>query len=290
MSRFVFPADCELASRIVRFFRSRARSNAKQKVKAAALALTKLPFVSAEGLGYEDFFRHLHKTFLFDWYLEIGCRTGSIFSDVRGRTIAIDPYFLVTTNVIGPKPELHVFQATSDDFFASEFLERNKIALSVSFLDGMHLFEYLLRDFINTERNSHPDGVIMLHDCCPYTNAMTTRDFDTMPKGPWTGDVWKLLPIFRHYRPDLKVTVLNCATTGVVLVSGLAPGNDVLSVNYDAIVKGYRDIDMETFGIAEFYSSFTYTDAQAFLDAGAPMFSKIALRSDQALTPVFITP
>lgn len=101
---------------------------------------------------------------LFDWYLEVGCRSGRTFGPVRGKTIAVDPYFRIETNVIGPKPALHILQQTSDDFFASGFLKAMKIKLSFSFLDGLHLFEYLLRDFMGAEANSHKNGVIAMHD------------------------------------------------------------------------------------------------------------------------------
>ena len=222
--------------------------------------------------------------------MEIGCRTGAVLSYARGKAIAVDPFFKVIQNVIGGKPAMHVFQAKSDDFFGSGFLQKNEIALSVSFLDGMHLFEYLLRDFINSERHSHPDGVILMHDCCPRNLAMTTRDLDNLPEGAWTGDVWKLLPILQKYRPDLRITVLNCTSTGLVVVSGLAPGNGILSQNYDAIIKAYVDLDLEKFGVEAFFASFTFTDAQAFLDIGAPMFANIAMDAVQVQTPVFISP
>ena len=279
-----------MASRIVSFFRSKAENKSKLKIQAAAKAADILPFVPADGLDYEKFFRTIHKKFLFDWYMEIGCRTGEIFAQARGKTIAIDPYFLVTTNAIGLKPALYTFQSTSDEFFASKFLDKNNILISLSFLDGMHLLEYLLSDFINTERYSRPDGVIVMHDCCPYNMAMTTRDLDNLPEGAWTGDVWKLLPILQQYRPDLKITVLNCATTGLVLVSSLAPNNETLKINYDAIIKTYRDLDLEAFGIEAFYSSFNYTDAQAYLDAGAPEFAKVAQDASHVLKPVFVSP
>ena len=86
---------------------------------------------------------------------------GRSFADVRGKTIAVDPSFRIDSNVIKDKPALHIFQQTSDDFFDSGFLKAARAKLSFSFLDGMHLFEYLLRDFINTEKNSHPDSVIV---------------------------------------------------------------------------------------------------------------------------------
>jgi hypothetical protein len=176
-------------------------------------------------------------------------------------------------------------------FFATDFLRRNEIKLSVSFLDGMHLVEFLLRDFINTERNSHPDGIIIMHDCCPRDIAMTTRDFETLPlHAGWTGDVWKLLPILQRYRPDLKLTMLDSATTGLLLITNLAPENDTLSRNYNVILESYKDISLDDFGVENFYASFTYTDTKVFLDGGAQLFAPVALAPETALKPTFITP
>ena len=173
-------------------------------------------YVKPMGMPYYRFLSRLHASTLLDWYLEVGCREGLSFAPVVGKTIAVDPFFRAEINIINRKPELHVFQAKSDDFFASGFLARNGIRLSAAFLDGMHLFEYLLRDFMNTEAQSDPKGVIMLHDCVPYSFEMTTRDLENLPKGSWTGDVWKLIPILQAWRPDLMLTVLDCRPTGLV--------------------------------------------------------------------------
>lgn len=247
-------------------------------------------FKRPEGLRYQKFFKVLNTGFVFDWYLEVGCRSGSIFGQVRGKTLAVDPFFRIGTDVVGAKPQLHIFQQTSDDFFASGFMAAMGLQLSVSFLDGMHLFEFLLRDFIGAERASRPDGVVMLHDCCPSTHRMTTRDLADLPTDAWTGDVWKLIPILRQWRPDLVVTVLDARPTGLVLISGLDPQSRVLSDNYDRILAEYRDVDLEGFGVARFNDCFDYTDTQGFIDAGLPLFAPLALSPGAQRVPTKVTP
>jgi hypothetical protein len=37
----------------------------------------------------------------------------------------------------------------------------------------------------------------MIHDCCPKSYRMTTRNLEALPQGPWTGNVWKIYPILR---------------------------------------------------------------------------------------------
>lgn len=247
-------------------------------------------FKQANGMKYTRFMQALHRDCLFDWYMEIGCRTGRTFAPVRGKTIAVDPYFRAESNIIGVKPQLHVFQQTSDDFFASGVLKALKVRLSFSFLDGMHLFEFLLRDFIATERASDPGGVIALHDCCPFDHEMTTRDLANVPRQAWTGDVWKLIPILAEHRPDLTVTVLDASPTGLVLVSGLNPKSTVLERKYDAIVKAYGDLSLADFGLDAFNQLFDYEDTAAFAAAGFPLFSKVMLDPSGVLAPERITP
>lgn len=242
------------------------------------------------GMRYQQFLSELHSSHLFDWYLEIGCRTGETFAPCRSKTIAVDPFFRAEQNIIAAKPELHVFQQTSDDFFAGGFLARNCIRLSFSFIDGMHLVEYALRDLINVEANSAPSGVIALHDCCPFSRKMTTRDLNNLPGGPWTGDVWKLLPILRRYRPDLTVTVMNCRPSGLVLLTGLDPSSRVLAENQSDILKEFQELDIEDYGVERFNESFSYTEAGGEARNGFPLFAGCRIDEGAALTPAFVTP
>lgn len=247
-------------------------------------------FIPCNGLRYTRFLRRAHAATLVDWYMEVGCRTGRSMAGVRSKTIAVDPFFQIEQNVIGAKPAFHSFQTTSDAFFQSGFLENNEIALSLSFLDGMHLFEFLLRDFISTEANSLPEGVIALHDCIPSDHAMTTRDLDNLPSGGWTGDVWKLLPILAAYRPDLSVKVLDCAPTGLVMVSNLDPADTTLAENYEAILADYLELSLEAYGVSRFFDGFDLLDAKAVANDGFRMLDGVRLGADLALSPQKITP
>jgi hypothetical protein len=231
-------------------------------------------FKIAEGLLYHRFLKRLHENFVFDWYMEVGCRSGTTFAPVRSKTIAVDPFFRAESNIINAKPVLHVFQQTSDDFFDSGFLPRNKIKLSVSFLDGMHRIEYLLRDFMATEAASDPNGVILMHDTAPSNTGMTNRNFDALPKNQkaWTGDVWKIWPILQKYRPDLTLTMLDCRPTGLMMVTGLNPKNRVLTKAYKKICAEWQELTIEEYGIQRFSDSFAFTNALDVNKAGFPMF------------------
>lgn len=247
-------------------------------------------FNAPSDMRYVRFLKQLHQANLFDWYMEVGCRTGRSFAEVRGKTIGVDPFFRVASNVIGAKPALLLFQQTSDDFFGSGMLEALNVRLGFSFLDGMHLFEHLLRDFANTEAASDPAGVIALHDCCPFSHEMTTRDLNNLPTDAWTGDVWKLIPILQNYRPDLKIDVLGCKPTGLVMVSGLDPRNTVLIDRYDEILHEWQTIELRDYGADRFYGAFEYTTVAEIMQDDWAYFSGVRLPQRAALTPEYVTP
>lgn len=248
-------------------------------------------FREATGLDYVQFLAQLHQSKLFDWYFEIGTRHGDSLMHCRSKSISVDPFYKIKTkHLIGVKPELYFFQTTSDVFFEGGFLKRNKIKLSFSFLDGMHLFEYLLRDFINAEAASNAKGVIAMHDCCPANADMEQRDLNAVRGKSWTGDVWKLVPILKKYRPDLTVTVLDCSPTGLVLVNNLDPKNTILRDKYDAIIKEFMDVRLQDFGIAKYNSLFEFTNAEKLVQDGFGLFDDIAIDPSLVLAPEKISP
>src|SRR5207248_1318811 len=108
--------------------------------------------------------------------------------------------------------------------------------LELSFIDGMHIFEYALRDFMNVERHSRWSSVIVLDDMLPRDVDEAARDRHTKF---WTGDVYKVVTVLRKYRPDLVVVEVDTAPTGVAVVFGADPQNTVLKEAYDDILKEY---------------------------------------------------
>lgn len=256
---------------------------------AAAPATGQSGFRAAKGLGYLRFLKNLHAQKLFDVYLEIGTEMGRSLALSRSRSVAVDPFFRLNDTAMGVKPGLHLFQCGSDEFFATEFLSRNDLAIGFGFLDGMHLFEYLLRDLMNSERNARPGSVLALHDCCPFGPDMLTRDLEMIPAGAWTGDVWKLIPILQKYRPDLTLTVLDCSPTGLVLISALDPASTVLADHYDEIVADWTDVTLQDYGVANFFDLFDYVSAWDEVTNGFPLFAAAAMKDGTALNPVKVT-
>ena len=205
---------------------------------------------------YLDVLEGLHLALKPECYLEIGTRWGDSLQRAKGFTIAIDPEFRLSQKAMDGVTEAHLFRMTSDDFFASDAIARLGRKVDFAFLDGMHLFEFLLRDFIGVERAALKGAVVTMHDFVPLNSLMALRDWDFSKTTAWTGDVWKLLPILRRYRPDLTVEVVDCAPTGLGLVRGLDPGNDSLARNYEAILAEWRDIALDAHWLAHLAEHF----------------------------------
>jgi len=128
------------------------------------------------------------------------------------------------------------------------------------FLDGLHLFEVLLRDFMNAERVSHHNSMIVMHDCIPVDMRMTRRDrFSSSPYPSiypeewWAGDVWRILPILKKYRPDLRIHCLDAKPTGIVVVTGLNPKSTTLADCYYDIVTEGLALDLSKIGMQKFF-------------------------------------
>jgi hypothetical protein len=172
-------------------------------------------------------------------YLEIGINDGLGLARSTTRTIGVDPDFCISAELAC---ELQLVKATSDDFFAradaiSWFPEG---VVDFTFIDGLHLVEVALRDFMNAERLSSPASVILLDDVLPRSVSEAARQQHTLL---WAGDTYKVTAVLERYRPDLTVVPLDTEPTGMLLVVGLDPTNTVLGEHYDEIVAQYATDD-----------------------------------------------
>ena len=190
-----------------------------------------------------DFLSIVHKRFRPRNYLEIGVFTGQGLARSTTRTIGVDP----EPKINKPKLacDLKLVEATSDEFFAqpdaiSWFPEG---VIDLTFIDGLHIFEFVLRDFMNAERLSAPSSVVIFDDVLPRSFAEAARNRHTMV---WTGDTYKILLVLERYRPDLVIIPVNTKPTGTLLVLRLDPTNTVLVDHYDEIVKEYVTEDPQS--------------------------------------------
>ena len=145
----------------------------------------------------------------------------------------------------------------------------------MAFLDGMHHFEYLLRDFMNTERCCRQHSLILLHDCLPLNMRMAEREWRVDPdeaeetRGWWAGDVWRLLPALKKYRPDLCVTFLDCPPTGLVAITNLDPRSAIFQREYGSVLDEFGAVDLASYGLKRLWSLFPTLDTRDLVATGA---------------------
>jgi Methyltransferase domain len=163
-------------------------------------------------------------------YLEIGIRTGNSLAISRARSIGVDPFFKIDKPI---HCDVQLIKSTSDEFFARQdpLAHFHGVPVDLAFIDGMHLSEFALRDFINVEPFMAATGVVVIDDVLPRNGLEAARNRKTEP---WTGDVYKVIDILRRRRPDLVVLLVNTAPTGTAVVVGLDPGSTILKDAYEA--------------------------------------------------------
>jgi hypothetical protein len=145
-------------------------------------------------------------------YLEIGLDAGQNFKRIE----------IENKESVDPRPS-PTYQLTSDEFFQTIPMEKK---YDIIFIDGLHIRDQTIRDVENSCNHLNKNGIIFLHDCCPYNEGQQIVDgFDVSdsnvagngkdkkifgdPPGIWTGDVWKAFFHFRKTRSDFYMTTVD---------------------------------------------------------------------------------
>lgn len=237
------------------FYRAQMAQHAGDLAKATDLLLAVLQrfpdFPGAHGAlsslllpgpPYRDVLKRLHELLTPRTYLEIGVETGATLALAQAseRAIGIDPDASKLRPELLPKGG-RFFNETSDAFFARQSRAQllGTLGIDLAFIDGMHWFEYALRDFMHVEAWSQPEGTIVLHDCLPILPLTASRERRTKF---WVGDVWKVVSILRDYRPELRVRIVATAPSGLCVVRGLRPDSVVLHEHLEEIVRRYAEM------------------------------------------------
>jgi methyltransferase family protein len=190
-------------------------------------------------MRYLAFLDQVHAKLAPQTYLEIGVRSGSSLALSRCRTVAIDPAFSITAEI---HCDLQLFRTTSDEYFnrPDPLAATDGHPFDLAFIDGLHLLEFALRDFIHTERHSSPKSLIVFDDILPRNSDEASRARHTRF---WTGDVYPIMAVLERYRPELTVIPVDTTSRGLLLVMGLDPQDSTLAQNYHEILAEYRHPD-----------------------------------------------
>jgi len=186
-------------------------------------------------------------------YLEIGVFNGHVLFRIKSTfKIAVDPEFTfdavrkIGKTFINPYNLFNkYFSKTSDDFFkedAQDIFAQKKVEIAL--VDGMHEYEYALRDVENILHYLDEGGVIIMHDCNPVTReaARSYKEWEAAGKsGQWNGDVWKTIVHLRTFRKDIDVFVLDC-DHGLGIITKRKPENNLNFSIHDINSLSYEDL------------------------------------------------
>lgn len=174
-----------------------------------------------------DFLKRLHRLFEPRNYLEIGVWRGYSLTKAKCPSVGIDPFPEVDSRL---RENHQLMEMTSEDFFETQDVASLVQPLDLAYIDGLHLLEHALTDFMHVEQYAHPGSVIVIDDISPNHPAQASRRRVTRA---WTGDVWKIRLVLAVVRPDLIQIPIDTYPTGSLLVLGADPTNRALWDGFD---------------------------------------------------------
>jgi hypothetical protein len=164
------------------------------------------------------------------FYLEIGVWQGTSLRLARCDSVGIDPL----PEISEPLPShLRIVEVSSEAFFRDPAFTALLGPLDLAYIDGLHLSEIALRDFMLVERHAHGDSIVLVDDIFPVNTLQGQRARVT---SHWTGDVWKLVDVLARLRPDLLMIPLETRPTGTLMIAGLDPQNATLWEAHDTVM------------------------------------------------------
>lgn len=193
--------------------------------------------------SYLDLLDTVHRHLLPNCYLEIGVRTGgSATLALPGtKAILIDPQPKIRFSL----PEHSYIEAvTSDEFFETR---ATAVGLSpgdidLSYIDGLHVFDFALRDYFNVEKFCHAESLVLLDDCIPPNEIASRPNRETVL---WAGDVWKVLAVLEEIDPSIEITLIDIEPAGLAALRRVRPDRGLSSVEISEIVARFNALDFE---------------------------------------------
>ena len=125
-------------------------------------------------------------------YLEIGVSYNELFNSIP----------LKLSNKYGVDPKMGGnFRMNSDEFF----FKYPNIKFDVVFIDGLHHYEQVQKDTINSIKHLNKKGIILIHDILPRNKF---EEFVPRKQLVWSGDVWKVAVELTNNR-NCKFKIVN---------------------------------------------------------------------------------
>ena len=204
-------------------------------------ALGTLASMLMPGPSYRDVLAYIHRTLKPNTYLEIGVETGATLrlAQTAKTIVGVDPNLdsIRRSESLG---QAILYGCTSDEFFEVQTQESvlENQPLDLAFIDGMHCYEFAIRDFWNIEKWAHSGTVVAIHDVLPILPLVAERERSTKF---WVGDVWKALWALLEFRPDLTISVIPTAPSGLAIIRGLDPNDTQNDSLRDVAISRYTE-------------------------------------------------
>jgi hypothetical protein len=171
----------------------------------------KISYNFPKNINRWDLIKRIIKEKRFNSYLEIGCDDDYSFSQIEvEKKIGVDPYS-------GGN-----YKGTSDEFFL-----RNSECFDCIFIDGLHEYDQVYKDIINSLKFLNEGGIILLHDCLP---ASVHQQAVPRYKKIWNGDVWKAIV---NIRTNADYDTITCYIDHGVSIIRKQKNVDRLNLNID---------------------------------------------------------
>ena len=152
-------------------------------------------------------------------YLEIGCDQDQLFSKIKiENKVGVDPYS--GGNV----------RKTSDEFF-----KYNKNKFDIIFIDGLHIYNQVKKDILNSIDCLKEGGIVLVHDCMPDSLSK-----QAVPRYRliWNGDVWRAIVDLRQ-REDLEI--FTCEMDQGIGIIKKERNTSILKINKPIINLKFKD-------------------------------------------------
>ena len=173
----------------------------------------------------KDFFRwnlidYLVKKNNFEYYLEIGCDQNQLFSKINiENKFGVDP-------VSGGN-----IRKTSDAFFLD-----NRINFDLVFIDGLHEYNQVKSDILNSLNFLNKNGIILVHDSLPESMSKQAVPRYRMS---WNGNVWKAIV---DLRCNKDIEIFTCEMDQGIAIIQKKENTDILKIN-----KSIKDLKFEDY-------------------------------------------
>ena len=147
-----------------------------------------------------DIINHFISKYNFINYLEIGVFNGEcIEAVIAEHKDGVDPG---SEGVVHPKVN---YPITSDEFF--DLIKDRDVKYDIIFIDGLHHSDQVIKDITNSLKHTTDNGVIVMHDCNPPTQAHAQVPRNGQRE--WNGDTYKAFLQSRINNPQHEHFVVN---------------------------------------------------------------------------------